>query len=207
MKKQNLATIVRELNNLALSGIYYTKDNFDKERFERILNLWADLISLDSRGGFGGALDFSRLERGPQTPKVAVRVGVFNDLNQILLVKERADSKWSLPGGWVDVNMTPSEAAIAEVEEESFVRIKDLKLCGLFDQRKLYDNPIFHILCIFFIAKVDKLYLFTETDEVVERGFFSRGNIPELSHKRIRASEIDILFDYESGHQTAAFSE
>ena|SRR3972149_5481499 len=127
---QHWLEIAKKINSIAQTGLTFTKDKFDKERYEELLDL--SMLILNNITD----IDFTKLDFvfnrdiGYQTPKVGIRAVVFRDDN-ILLVKERMDNKWSLPGGYADTGMTPSEIAINEVKEESGYDVKPIRILGL----------------------------------------------------------------------------
>ena len=106
-----------ELQSLAQAGIHYTKDPYDEERFERIREIAAEMIAHKSEIPLDKVKDLFCCEIGYQTPKLETRAAVFQD-GKILLVQEN-DGKWSLPGGWCDVNISARENTVKEVKEEA----------------------------------------------------------------------------------------
>jgi hypothetical protein len=109
---------------IAQNGLTYAESHFDTERYEQVRNIGAEMMAEQSGMDHQRILDLFAGEVGYATPKVDVRGVVFRD-DCILLVKERADGLWTLPGGWADVNESPKEAVVREVEEESGYRIAD----------------------------------------------------------------------------------
>ena len=109
----------KELQFLAQAGLTYTKDDFDndKERFERIRTIAAEMMSLQSGLPLERVKGLFCNETGFQTPKLDTRAAIFAD-NKILLVKEK-NGTWSMPGGWVDVMQTIRSNTIKEVREEA----------------------------------------------------------------------------------------
>ena len=107
-----LAQWCRELQALAQNGLAYSKDPFDIERFDRLQQIVAELMSAISDGSIENTSGLIGLEKGYLTPKVDVRAGVFRN-GELLMVREASDGLWSLPGGWADVNESPSEAVVA----------------------------------------------------------------------------------------------
>ena len=138
---------------------------------------------------------FSR-EVGYATPKDDVRGVVFRD-NTILLVKERADGLWTLPGGWADVNESPSEAVVREVYEESGYRTRAAKLLAVFDRSKHCNIPPlpFHIYKLFILCELlgGDAATSNETDEVA---FFPEEDLPELSLFRTTPVQVARLFEH-----------
>ena len=112
-----------ELQSLAQAGLFYTKDPFDKERYARIREITAEMLSAKTGVSVEKVKDIFCTDTGYQTPKLDTRSAIFNDRGQILLVQEN-DGRWSLPGGWVDVNVSVTENAAKEVLEEAGLQVK-----------------------------------------------------------------------------------
>ena len=134
-------------------------------------------------------------EEGYATPKVDVRGGVFCD-DRVLLVRERADGKWTLPGGWVDVNDSPAAAVEREIREESGYTARAVKLAALLDRRRHPHPPsVHHIYKLMFVCELTggQAAASSETDAV---GFFPVGALPELSTGRVLAPQIARLYEH-----------
>lgn len=182
-------TIAKKINSIAQSGLTFTKDDFDRERYTELLRLSISILNniteIDSK-----KLDFIfNRDIGYQTPKAGIRAVVFQD-DKVLMVKERMDNKWCLPGGYADVGMTPSEVAIKEVKEESGFDVKPLRILGLIDYNKHQDRPFpFDIYQIFMDCEIigGEAAIGIETSDV---GFFNIDNLPELSVRRVTKSQI-----------------
>lgn len=101
--KDYLVDIAIELQSIAQASIEYSKDKFDIERFQRIREISAEIMSRKSDLSLDKVKDLFCNETGYQTSKVDTRAAIFKD-NKILLVKEISDEKWTLPGGWLDYN-------------------------------------------------------------------------------------------------------
>ncbi|MEM9016433.1 MAG: NUDIX hydrolase N-terminal domain-containing protein, partial [Verrucomicrobiota bacterium] len=110
--------LVKEIRALAQSGLHYTKDPYDRERFERLIKITSELYTLLSESDLEAIERFFIPETGYATPKVDLRACVFRD-EKVMLVRERSDRLWTLPGGWADQNESPSEGIVREVKEES----------------------------------------------------------------------------------------
>jgi ADP-ribose pyrophosphatase YjhB (NUDIX family) len=139
----------QRLAAIAQSGLAYARDPFDIERYEALRALAADVTAAHTGRG---ALDidaFFAQEAGYATPKIDVRGVVFRD-GELLLVRERSDGGWTLPGGWADVLDSPSSATEREVHEESGYRVRATKLLAVFDRNKHPHPPqAFHVWKVF----------------------------------------------------------
>ena len=140
-------------------------------------------------------LELNAAEFGYATPKVDVRGVVFKG-SKILLVREVADyGRWTLPGGWADVNETPSQAVVKEVLEESGFETKVVKLLAVYDREKQGHIPPlpYHIYKLFFLCEITggSAYAHGETSEVA---FFGKHEIPELSISRVNEKQLRWFF-------------
>jgi ADP-ribose pyrophosphatase YjhB (NUDIX family) len=150
-------------------------------------------------------LDLFSREKDYATPKVDVRGAVFKD-GKILLVKERSDGKWSLPGGWADVGESPSESVEREVREESGFRVKAWRLAAVYDRGKHPHKPLmhYHIYKLFFICEITGGQATTsyETEQVA---FFEESKLPELSITKILPEQISKMFEHYRRAQLPAY--
>ena len=189
---RNLLEWARKVQAIAQTGLAFTRDPFDRERYTQLVELVADLLSRELEIPLGAARELWAGEHGYATPKVDVRGGVFRD-DRVLLVRERADGRWTLPGGWVDVNDAPSEAVAREILEESGYRARAVKLAALIDKNRHPHPPgVHHIYKLFFVCELlgGDPSASSETDAVE---FFPVHALPPLSTGRVLASQIERL--------------
>ncbi len=181
-----------ELQALAQAGLAYTKDAFDRERFERIRAISAEILSHQSEIPFEKAVELFCNESGYQTPKLETRAAVFSE-ERILLVQEK-DGRWSLPGGWVDVNKSIRENAEKEVWEEAGLRVKAKRLIALHDRNR-HNKPVFaYGICKVFVLCEALDGAFRENLETVASGYFPLEHLPELSEDRNTKEQIALCF-------------
>jgi ADP-ribose pyrophosphatase YjhB (NUDIX family) len=195
--------IVTELQAIAQSGITYSQDKFDIERYKRILEISAELLSSNSNHKYIDVLELFTKDTGYVTPKVDVRGAVFKD-NKILLIREKSDGLWSLPGGWADVNLSASENVLKEIKEESGYECKVIKLIGIYDKNR--SNPPIkwpHVYKIFFLCEIidGPYYLPFLSEEIHEIGFFKLSKIPKLSEERVAYHQIEKCFMHFSNRE------
>ena len=148
-------SIARELRAIAQTGLSFTADRFDRQRYERVRELAGSLLALGSGAGYDVILSILREDNGYATPKVDVRGAAFVD-GRVLLVREISDGKWTLPGGWADVNQTAGECVVREIAEESGFEARVLKLAAVYDYQRS-NRPARHIDSIyklFFICEI-----------------------------------------------------
>jgi len=181
---------------LHFTGTQYRSDGgreFDRERYEEIGQLAAQLIALQTNAPVGELIDYWHADDGYITPKIDVRGAIFRD-NRVLLVRERGDGKWTLPGGWADVNETPSQAVEKEIEQESGFTAKAVKLAAVYD-RATRNRPasVFYIWKLFFICEITggEVRTSNETDAVE---FFALDALPELSTGRVVQWQIERMY-------------
>ena len=186
--------IAKKINSIAQTGLSFTKDKFDRERYEELLDLSMQILNNITNIDFN-KLDFVfNRDIGYQTPKVGIRAVVFQD-DKILLVKERMDNKWSLPGGYADTGMTPGEIAVCEVKEESGYDVKPLRILGLIDYNKYQEKPFpFDVYQLFMECEIigGEAKTGIETSDVE---FFSIDNLPELSERRVTREQILKMYE------------
>jgi len=191
----NLLEWARKVQAIAQNGLAFTHDPFDRERYTQLTELVSVLLAAELRLAPGEARSLWDGERGYATPKVDVRGGVFAD-DRVLLVRERTDGRWTLPGGWVDVNDAPSEAVAREIHEESGYRARAVKLAALVDKNRHPHPPgVHHIYKLFFVCELTggSAAAGNETDAVE---FFPLQALPELSTGRVLASQIQRLHQH-----------
>lgn len=183
------------LQALAQNGLTFANDPFDRERYEAIRDIAAEMMAAQAATNFNTIKALMMQETGYQTPKVDSRGAVFRD-GQILLVRERADGRWSLPGGWIDMNESPGEAVVREIQEETGYTTKALKLLAVYDKNK-HDHPpsIYHAYKLFFLCELlgGSPTHTIETDGV---DFFPEDALPELSVTRVTTGQIARLFEH-----------
>lgn len=177
------------LQALAQTGLAYTKNPFDRERYETVQRIAAEIIATQTGTDAATMLAALMLNHGPATPKLDVRGIVVRD-GCILLVKERSDGRWTVPGGWADVNESAAEAVVREVREESGYETRATKLLALYDRNK-HDHPplLWHTYKAFFACEITggAPASSIETDGAE---FFAVDALPELSVGRATATQI-----------------
>jgi ADP-ribose pyrophosphatase YjhB (NUDIX family) len=188
--------LARRFQALAQTGLAYCKDPYDQVRYEEIRRLAAEMLATGSElTDTAPILNLLTGEIGYATPKIDVRAAVF-DQARILLVRERTDGLWALPGGWADVGDAPSGAVIREVKEESGYDVAVKKLAALYDRDKHGHPPIpFHVYKLFFVCELrgGEPAETLETDGV---GFFDEEGLPQLSLSRVTPIQIRHMFDH-----------
>ncbi len=182
--RRTLLEIADELRGLAGTGLHYTESHFDRERYERLMRIAARLAALEQPESAAEYEHLYRLaDEGYVTPKLDVRMAVFRD-DQVLLVHERADGRWALPGGFVDIGDSPAEAATRETAEEAGVDVRVRRLVGIFDNRHQPESPpyLFHVHKLVFTGElIDPTAQPRGAGETRDARFHSISALPELS--------------------------
>lgn len=182
--RRALLEIADELRGIAQTGLEFSEVVFDRERYERVLSLAVRLgAAVDERGIDELREVYRAADEGYVTPKIDVRMAIFRE-DRVLLVQERADALWALPGGFVDIGDSPSGAAIRETWEEAGVEVRARRLAGIFDRRLQPQAPpsLFHIHKILFTGELlDSDAVPTAGHEVLDARFFDLDALPGLS--------------------------
>ncbi|WP_442600685.1 NUDIX hydrolase [Paenibacillus sp. KN14-4R] len=185
----------KQIQSISQIGLAYSKDVYDLERFEQLRTLsieimqeYVDVETEQLRTLFAS-------ETGYATPKVDVRGVVFKE-NKILLVRERMDGAWSLPGGWADIGLSPREVAIKEIREESGYEAEVIRLLGVYDT-KFHDHPPspFHVYKFFILCEIVAGQA-QEGVETLEVAFFGIDELPTLSTERNTEKQVKMMFNY-----------
>jgi ADP-ribose pyrophosphatase YjhB (NUDIX family) len=187
--------IAREVAAIAQTGLAFSADGFDQQRYQRLRELAALLLAQGSAGEQESILELLRREKGYATPKVDVRGAAFED-GRVLMVREISDGKWTLPGGWADINQSAGECVVREIAEESGFKARALKLAAVYDYQTRNPPPhIDSIYKMFFICEIvgGAACASNETSEVA---FFARQELPPLSMGRTTAAQIDRMFEH-----------
>ena len=188
----------QRLQALAQTGLTYARDPYDVERYEELRRMAAEMVAGTNEVAAEALVeDFSR-ETGYATPKVDVRGAVWDDQDRLLLVKERSDGLWTLPGGWADVGISPGDNVVKEIHEEAGFRCRATRLLAVYDRARHGHPPMFHaVYKMFFACEIiggeAAAGGTAETDGVA---FYARGEMPPLSTGRVTAAQIERLFEH-----------
>lgn len=193
-----------ELQSLAQAGLYYGKDVYDIERFQRIREIAAEMISYKTEIPLETVKDLFCKEIGYQTPKLDTRAAVFQ-ADKILLVQDNA-GLWTLPGGWVDVNMSIKENAVKEVKEEAGLDVEADMVIAVQDRDKHNFPPYAYKICKVFVLCSLIGGEFRKNSETVASGYFGLDELPDLDIARTTKEQIEMCFDaYHSESWTTLF--
>ena len=182
----------QELQALAQTGLFYTKDIYDKERFQRIREISAEMVAGASGLPLERVTDLFCGETGYQTPKIDTRAAIIEN-GKILLVREN-NGKWSLPGGWCDAGLSPAENAVKEVREEAGLTARADKLIAVQDRDK-HNLPryVYSITKIFFLCTATG-GAFRPNSETTTSDWFALDALPELAEEKNTEEQIRMCF-------------
>ncbi|MGM9452732.1 NUDIX hydrolase [Legionella bozemanae] len=206
MSKNDLSWLkyITEIQAIAQNGLSYSNNEFDKERYLRLREIASEFMANYSDTPLTEIKQIFSLEKGYATPKVDVRAFILKN-NKILLVKERSDELWTLPGGWAETNESASESVIREAKEETGFDVSVIRLLALWDKQK-HEHPqqwphtykcFFHCHIISGTAK--------ENLEISEIDFFDLTRLPALSTPRVTQKQIMRLYELVSSSDKTLF--
>ena len=182
-----------ELQSIAQAGLFYGKDPFDLERYERVREIAAEIISYKGDLSLEKVKDLFCGDMGYQTPKIDTRAAIFKD-GKILLVKEN-NGTWSLPGGWVDVDLSVAENVVKEVKEEAGLDVRAERVISVQDREK-HNLPIYaYKVCKIFILCSVTGGSFEENIETVGSGYFGIHELPALAREKNNEEQGRMCFE------------
>ena len=182
----------REIFSLSQSGITYSGNQYDIERYKRLQEITAEMIASQSGIEEETVLESFSMQAGYITPKIDVRGAVIRD-DKILLIQERADGQWAMPGGWADLGNAPASVAEREVWEESGFRVKAEKVLAVIDANRIQPMEFYHAYKIIFLCT----FLDGEprvSHETLAVDFFDLNNLPPLSMYRTDENMLREVF-------------
>lgn len=186
----------KRLRSIAHLGLTYANNEYDTERYRELEQISLEMMNIATGLPSDQLAVYFSAAKEYITPKVDIRAVIFNDKNEILLVKEKADGKWSLPGGWADIGQSPTEAAVKEALEETGFSVKPIKLLAVLDKRCHPHPPQVDYVYKIFIQCEITSGEYNQAFDILDMGFFKQGDLPELSEDRVLAGQIDLMFEY-----------
>lgn len=188
-----------ELQSLAQAGLTYGRDAFDKERYARIRDIAAEMAAHMSQLPLDKVKDLFCNESGYQTPKLDTRAAIFEG-EKILLVQEK-DGRWSLPGGWCDVNMSVGENTVKEVREEAGLDVTADRIVAIQDRAKHNLPPYAYGVCKIFVQCSVTGGAFQENIETIQSRYFPEDGLPELALEKNTEEQIKMCFEARRAKQ------
>ena len=182
----------QEIFSLSQSGLTYSGNEYDIERYKRLQEITAEMIASQSEVSKTSVLESFSMQAGYITPKVDVRGAVVRD-GKILLIQERADGNWAMPGGWADLGNSPASVAEREVWEESGFRVKAEKVVAVIDANRLEPMEFYHAYKIIFLCTLLDGEARTSY-ETLAVDFFDPNHLPPLSVYRTNEAMLEEVF-------------
>jgi ADP-ribose pyrophosphatase YjhB (NUDIX family) len=179
----------REIQALSQTGMHYAENEYQRERYQRLTEIAAEIITSHLDLDYRLLTNIFLAQVGYATPRVDVRGAVFRQ-GRLLLVRERADNGWTMPGGWADVGDVPSQAVEREVFEEAGFRVRACRVIGIYDANRTGPLEIFHAFKIVFLCDLIDGHA-RPSNETSEIAFFGQDEIPGiLSGERTKPRHI-----------------
>jgi ADP-ribose pyrophosphatase YjhB (NUDIX family) len=186
-------SVSQRIQAIAQTGLAYTNNPYDVERYSELSTIAASMGAGPEPERIALAAELFAASRGYATPRVDVRAAVFQQ-NRLLLVREREDGFWALPGGWAEVGQSPSESIEREVREESGYTVRAVKLLACWDRNKHPHPPIpLHAYKLLFRCELVGGSSAT-SPETTEVDFFTEDQIPALSLTRTLPEQVRFVF-------------
>ena len=196
---------IKRIQALAEIGLEYNHSNYDKERYAEIQDICFDLLSVLTEIPVPKIRPVILEQNGYKTPKVDVRAVVFNREGKILLVQEKVDGCWALPGGWADVGYTPSQIAEKECLEEAGLAVKASRLLAVMDKTAQHMPPEFECVYKLFIGCDPMGETVCAGEETLDAKWYGEDELPDLSTPRNLESQIHLMFRYYRDEMTSVF--
>jgi ADP-ribose pyrophosphatase YjhB (NUDIX family) len=195
-KTLHLLNLAKRAQALSENGQHYAGSDYDLDRYTELEKIAVEMISLITDSKIETVSAGIEEKNGYRTPKVDVRTVVFNENDEILMVREEIDGNWSLPGGWADVGFTPAEIAVKETFEEAGMDVEAVRLLAIFD-KKCHDHPpdIYYAYKIFIECNPLNNTLNTGY-ETSDARFFPIDGLPELSTPRNTKEQIEMMYGF-----------
>ena len=185
--------IAIKLSALAQDGLTFAANPYDVDRYRQVSRLATDLLAaLSGRPADELAIELGR-DSGYATPKVDVRGAIFDDQQRVLLMQEKTDGRWSLPGGWADPGDAPSVAVTREVLEETGYHSAAVKLIACWDRDRQGNLPALpvHVYKLFFLCRPDGTRQPPAALETLDVGWFAMDGLPQLSLGRVNHRQLE----------------
>lgn len=196
---------LKRIQALAEIGLEFSDISYDTERYHEMQEISLQLLEKITDIPIEKIIPVIQEKNGYKTPKVDVRAAVFNEKNQILLVKEKVDGRWSMPGGWTDISYSPSEVAEKECFEEAGINVKATRLLAIMDKQKQQMPPEFEYVYKIFMLCVKLDNNISTGAETSAVNWFGENEIPELSEPRNTLKQVKLMFQYHRGEITEPY--
>jgi len=194
-------TWLQRLQSITQAGLTYTRDPYDRQRYEQLQELAAELAEsfaptqASASAPSESWLGILRAEKGYATPKIDVRAVVEQD-GKLLFMRESHDGLWSLPGGWADIGESPSQIAEREVREETGFEVKASKMLAVYDKARHAHPPEFWYCYKLFVRCELRGGAPTRGIETLDTNFFGVNELPPLSTPRVTEAQVRRMFEH-----------
>ena len=191
-REENWLRWAVELQSIAQAGLTYGRDCYDLERYARLREIAAEMLVRPSGLPLERVKDLFCNESGYQTPKLDSRAAIFRE-DKVLLVREN-DGRWSLPGGWVEVDLSIGENTVKEAREEAGVDVRPERLIAVQDRARHNEPQYAYGVCKVFILCTLLGGEFRPNSETTESRWFSEDDLPVLAEEKNTADQIRMCF-------------
>lgn len=196
MNNKELLNLSKQIKALADAGLVFKNSEYDAERYEQLQEIALEMQALLTEQEVEVFKNFYLPKEDYPTPNVDVRAFILNEKKEILFVKEQVDGKWTLPGGWADIGLSPKENVIKELEEETGYIVEVKRLLAVFDKKMHAHPPQPHyVYKMCFLCEIVSQESKPNFD-IAGIDWFSLKALPELSTDRILKNQIDILLEH-----------
>ncbi|VPY00965.1 MutT/nudix family protein [Streptococcus pneumoniae] len=198
MKTSDFAKYLQRMIALTDTGLTYTKDPFDRERYEDLRSLLSEMLNQVSDLDADEVAELLKPTSAYATPLMDVRAWIVED-EKICLVRGQGENDWALPGGFGEVGYSPTENILKEIEEETGFKAKVERLLAVFDTNRFQLQSKQYTKFVFGCKLLDGQ--FQENQEIADLQFFAIDQLPNLSEKRITKEQIELLWQVYQGHR------
>ncbi|MEJ7914056.1 MAG: NUDIX hydrolase N-terminal domain-containing protein [Chitinophagaceae bacterium] len=188
--------LAKRIKAIAQIGLTYSLDEYNIERYKELETISHQLIREITGVPLEKISNFYIDAKEYPTSKTDIRAVIFNDQHEILLVQEKSDNNWSLPGGWAEIGFSPKEVAVKEVAEETGLVVTADRLLAVLDKKHHAHPAELTYVYKYFIRCSVKAGTFNHAHDINNVSFFRQQNIPVLSENRVLRSQIDLMFEF-----------
>jgi ADP-ribose pyrophosphatase YjhB (NUDIX family) len=202
---QSFFELIKRIQALAEIGLHYSTSTYDTERYDEIQEISLKILTQLTDVPVEKIKPVIEENNGYKTPKFNIRAVVFNGEGKILLIQEKVDRCWALPGGWADVGYSPKMVAEKECFEEAGLKVKASHLLAVMDKTAQKMPPQFEYVYKLFIRCEPSGTNISTGSETLDVGWFGENEIPELSLPRNLKSHIHMMFEYDRGERNSVY--
>lgn len=196
---------VKRIQTLAEIGLEFTDSSYDLERYEELRQISLEMLEKMTDIPIQKIIPVIEEKNGYKTPKVDIRAVVFNENGEILMVQEKADNCWAMPGGWTDISYSPKEVAEKECMEEAGLKVNATRLLAIMDKQKQGMPPAFeYVYKIFMLCEKQGNDISTGS-ETLDVGWFKENELPLLSNPRNNAAVLKMMIEFHRGERTETY--